>query len=37
MSKTVAPPYSRPINKWIYLGIPAAVALILVLLELTSL
>ncbi|KPY79857.1 Membrane-associated enzyme, PAP2 (acid phosphatase) superfamily [Pseudomonas syringae] len=37
MSKTVAPPYSRPINPWIYLGIPAVVALILVLLELTSL
>ncbi|KPW49430.1 PAP2 super protein [Pseudomonas syringae pv. antirrhini] len=37
MSKTVAPPYSRPINTWIYLGIPAVVALILVLLELTSL
>lgn len=37
MSKTVAPPYSRSINPWIYLGIPVAVALILMLLELTSL
>ncbi|WP_455808445.1 phosphatase PAP2 family protein [Pseudomonas koreensis] len=37
MSKTVAPPYSRSINPWIYLGIPIAVALILMLLELTSL
>ncbi|WP_240326677.1 phosphoesterase, partial [Pseudomonas syringae] len=37
MSKTVAPPCSRSINPWIYLGIPVAVALTLMLLELTSL
>ncbi|KPB73028.1 phosphatase PAP2 family protein [Pseudomonas cannabina] len=37
MSKTVAPPYSRSLNPWIYLGIPIAVAIVLVLLELTSL
>ncbi|KPC34568.1 PA-phosphatase-like phosphoesterase [Pseudomonas syringae pv. cilantro] len=37
MSKTVAPPYSRSLNPWIYLGIPITVAIVLVLLELTSL
>ncbi|KTB82624.1 phosphatase PAP2 family protein [Pseudomonas syringae] len=36
MSKT-ALPYSRSLNPWIYLGIPIAVAIVLVLLELTSL
>ncbi|SDW23684.1 Membrane-associated enzyme, PAP2 (acid phosphatase) superfamily [Pseudomonas syringae] len=37
MPKTVAPPYSRSLNPWIYLGIPIAVAIALILLELTSL
>ncbi len=34
--KAVSPPHSRPLNFWICLGIPAVTALILVLLELTS-
>lgn len=34
--KAVSAPYSRPLNLWIYLGIPALTALILALLELTS-
>ncbi|QHF05879.1 phosphatase PAP2 family protein [Pseudomonas asturiensis] len=36
MLKAVSAPYSRPLNLWIYLGIPALTALILALLELTS-
>ena len=31
------PAYSRPLNFWIALGIPAVTAVILILLELTSL
>ena len=34
--KAVSPPYFRPLNLWICLGIPAVTALILALLELTS-
>ncbi|MFH7468137.1 phosphoesterase, partial [Pseudomonas syringae pv. tagetis] len=37
MSITVPPPYPRPINPWIYLAVPAVVALALELLELTTL
>ncbi|GFM68904.1 phosphatase PAP2 family protein [Pseudomonas cichorii] len=37
MSTPATLPHSRPLNLWIYLGIPFATALILMLLELTSL
>ncbi|KAB0500212.1 phosphatase PAP2 family protein [Pseudomonas vancouverensis] len=37
MSSSVVRPASRPLNFWVCLGIPAVVAIILVLLELTSL
>ena len=37
MSEVFARPASRPINLWVYLGIPAVTALVLLLLELTSL
>lgn len=37
MSEVFQRPTSRPINLWLYLGIPAVTALVLVLLELTSL
>jgi membrane-associated PAP2 superfamily phosphatase len=37
MSEVFERPTSRPINLWVYLGIPVVTALILVLLELTSL
>ncbi|WP_426140265.1 phosphatase PAP2 family protein [Pseudomonas sp. DWP3-1-2] len=37
MSRASVPPYSRPLNLWIVLGIPAFTAFVLVLLELTTL
>ncbi|MDX9664970.1 phosphatase PAP2 family protein [Pseudomonas sp. P5_152] len=37
MSSTIARPASRPLNLWLYLGIPAITAITLLLLELTSL
>ncbi|KAA0946599.1 MULTISPECIES: phosphatase PAP2 family protein [unclassified Pseudomonas] len=37
MSSTVLRPASKPLNFWLYLGVPAAAAVILLLLELTSL
>jgi membrane-associated PAP2 superfamily phosphatase len=37
MSHALERPASRPINFWVYLGIPAVTAVVLILLELTSL
>mgnify|MGYP003557743232 FL=1 len=37
MASTAARPASRPLNFWVCLGVPAVTAIILVLLELTSL
>lgn len=37
MASTAARPISRPLNAWRYLGVPALAAIILLLLELTSL
>lgn len=37
MSEVFERPASRPINLWVYLGIPAVTAIVLLLLELTSL